>query len=403
MMEEAIRWGTWEELLLGGAVLRHGTRAWEAVASELRTRTLCPSSTFSPKDCKAKYEDLQERFYGCTAWFEELRKQRVAELKRELEKSEDSIGSLQSKLESLMAVRESESTYDCDTESTLPAGNIDVTEFPSKEGLSAGSFTEETTRIRSPNTQIPEMTSAQVEETKAEISEESEKLKERERDSVIVRGSVKKKRGKRKRKGCKEVKEGSAGESDVFSCVNVVRDKEESTGGCDRDVGFSGGSNQEEVPDLAVILESMVAEENVSVFGRRLEKQKKARYKKMIRRHVDLGTIRWRISEGSISSSRELFRDVLLLCNNALVFYPKNSPEYRSAISLRNSATKRFRQKIEVKAVGSSTRSSNRTTSSSGEKAAHLQSPVVKKGVGRPPNGKPGAPVKGRKKRARRR
>lgn len=36
------RWGTWEELLLGGAVLRHGTRDWELVASELRSRILCP-------------------------------------------------------------------------------------------------------------------------------------------------------------------------------------------------------------------------------------------------------------------------------------------------------------------------------------------------------------------------
>lgn len=35
-------WGTWEELLLGGAVLRHGTRDWNLVAAELRGRTVCP-------------------------------------------------------------------------------------------------------------------------------------------------------------------------------------------------------------------------------------------------------------------------------------------------------------------------------------------------------------------------
>lgn len=35
-------WGTWEELLLGGAVLRHGTRDWNLVAAELRARTVCP-------------------------------------------------------------------------------------------------------------------------------------------------------------------------------------------------------------------------------------------------------------------------------------------------------------------------------------------------------------------------
>ncbi|KAK4796726.1 hypothetical protein SAY86_029052 [Trapa natans] len=32
------RWGTWEELILGGAVLRHGAGDWELVASELRSR-----------------------------------------------------------------------------------------------------------------------------------------------------------------------------------------------------------------------------------------------------------------------------------------------------------------------------------------------------------------------------
>ena len=39
-------WGTWEELVLGGAVLRHGGGAWAAVADELRTRSPC---AFSPE------------------------------------------------------------------------------------------------------------------------------------------------------------------------------------------------------------------------------------------------------------------------------------------------------------------------------------------------------------------
>lgn len=39
-------WGTWEELVLGGAVLRHGSAAWATVADELRTRSPC---TFSPE------------------------------------------------------------------------------------------------------------------------------------------------------------------------------------------------------------------------------------------------------------------------------------------------------------------------------------------------------------------
>lgn len=32
------RWTTWEELLLGAAVLRHGARDWDRVSSEVRCR-----------------------------------------------------------------------------------------------------------------------------------------------------------------------------------------------------------------------------------------------------------------------------------------------------------------------------------------------------------------------------
>ena len=42
------RWGTWEELILGGAVIRHGTQDWNVVASELRTRIVSPYG-FTPE------------------------------------------------------------------------------------------------------------------------------------------------------------------------------------------------------------------------------------------------------------------------------------------------------------------------------------------------------------------
>lgn len=56
----------------------------------------------------------------------------------------------------------------------------------------------------------------------------------------------------------------------------------------------------------------------------------------MIRQHVDFQTIRSRVSNGSISSAKELYRDLLLLSNNAQVFYQKNSLEHKSALSLRD-------------------------------------------------------------------
>nr|CAD1819342.1 unnamed protein product [Ananas comosus var. bracteatus] len=189
MMEAASRWGTWEELLLGGAVLRHGAAAWDAVAAELRSRTPFPT-LFSPQECEVKFAEVQERYCGCDAWYEELRKQRVAELRRELEKSENSIGSLQSKLESLSTGRQSEGEYEygtSHTESPLPNGNAADVDSSSKElsrdRSSAGSFTEEVGKS---------------------YTNESKELAN---GNCIFR----KKRGKRQRRFYTVVKEGSVG------------------------------------------------------------------------------------------------------------------------------------------------------------------------------------------------
>lgn len=64
----------------------------------------------------------------------------------------------------------------------------------------------------------------------------------------------------------------------------------------------------------------------------------------MILRHMDFDTIRSRIASRSIMSVRELFRDMLLVANNALVFYSKNTREYKSALLLRHIVTAALRQ-----------------------------------------------------------
>ncbi|CAL5062149.1 unnamed protein product [Urochloa decumbens] len=141
-------WGTWEELVLGGAVLRHGGAAWAAVADELRTRSPC---AFSPEECEAKFAEIQSRYSACNAWFEELRKQRVAELKRELEKSENSIGSLQSVIESLSNSKHGDGSSECRTSHTESCSHSENTadtssaKEASRDRSSAASFTEEAT------------------------------------------------------------------------------------------------------------------------------------------------------------------------------------------------------------------------------------------------------------------
>ncbi|KAI5056445.1 hypothetical protein GOP47_0028263 [Adiantum capillus-veneris] len=102
-------WGTWEELLLGSAVLKHGADNWALVSEELQSRA--PASfSFTPEACRAGYHAIQLRFGadagregGSTQWYEELRRLRVAHLKRELEQYDTSIGSLESKIKRLLS------------------------------------------------------------------------------------------------------------------------------------------------------------------------------------------------------------------------------------------------------------------------------------------------------------
>ena len=59
---------------------------------------------------------------------------------------------------------------------------------------------------------------------------------------------------------------------------------------------------------------------------------------------MDFDTIRSRIASNSIKSVKELFRDMLLVANNASVFYSKNTREYKSAMLLRQIVTASLRK-----------------------------------------------------------
>ncbi|KAG9452719.1 hypothetical protein H6P81_005623 [Aristolochia fimbriata] len=336
MEEEKLRWGTWEELLLGGAVLRHGTLAWEAVALELQARSLRPNR-FTPKECEAKYEDLQERYSGCSAWFEELRKQRVAELKRDLEESEDSIGSLKTKLRRLISEREDGGSDDLDAGFNIESINDDKEK--SRARSSAGSLTEESTQFWSApdhrgdgeeaETEGRATMEAKVVDGECTRATELQTASGKSRSFEIGQACVRKRRGKRKRKArASVVKDASAGESDLLSSVAAA---------ADGDHDPPSDRNSSEKKNLEALLESVMEEENASVFRRRSETQRRAKYKRSIRRHVDFGTLRSGIRDGAIPSTMELYRDLLLLSSNAIAFYPKSSPEYQSALSLRAS------------------------------------------------------------------
>ncbi|KAL1365083.1 hypothetical protein HN51_013181 [Arachis hypogaea] len=406
--EVMVTWGTWEELLLGGAILRHGTRDWTVVAAELSARTHLSPCTFTPEACKAKYEDLQQRYSGnSTTWFEEIRKKRVEELKKALELSEDSIGCLESKLESLKAVK-NENIDDCHVgdgsagpELHAPPQKMARVESSAKEtskdGLSAGSFTHETRPNWSTECQVPAVSSEDV-ETKPEVARSTDHEKDLDVDKVeqtIDEGkgvSLKKRRGTRKRKDCgKNANEASGPESDNLVSIDASRCKESSTSNCD-DVAKSSGIGEDNtnpkkdgIQEMMETLDSILETKGASAFRRRHDSQKRGRYKNMIRQHMDFDTIRTRISNQTIKTSKELFRDFLLLANNALVFYSKCTREYKTALLLRDHVTKILREKLN--AFGSSITHANVST------ASLTTDPPVEGGTVRPSDCKIAAPA----------
>lgn len=58
---------------------------------------------------------------------------------------------------------------------------------------------------------------------------------------------------------------------------------------------------------------------------------------------MDIGTIKSRIVAHSIKSAKDLFRDLLLLANNALVFYSRRTREYKAAVTLRKLVMKEYK------------------------------------------------------------
>lgn len=365
------RWGTWEELVLGGAILRHGSQAWDDVASELQTRTLRPY-LFTPQVCKDKYDDVVKHYSSSFAWFQELRKRRVDELRRELEQSEDSISSLESKLESLKTKKEVSNDGDySSSRAESPTfhkseENRSSGKEASKNRSSAGSFTDETHTIRSPQFQSARGLSVEKAEIEPVAREKPcrlekfpsiEKLAETFRSEHGV--SIRRKRGQRRRKDLsKNVKEGSVGENNLLGATDSVtcsQGMEKFITDCGRPMArlldvndHNPCTSKQETDDFTKILDSIMEDEHAAVFRRRLDSQKRARYKKMIRQHIDLDTIRCRIGNKSITSSVELLRDLLLLANNALVFYSKSTREYKCALLLRNLVTNKISPPAET-------------------------------------------------------
>ncbi|CAN6205765.1 unnamed protein product [Urochloa humidicola] len=445
-------WGTWEELVLGGAVLRHGGAAWTAVADELRTRSPC---AFSPEECEAKFAEIQSRYSACNAWFEELRKQRVAELKRELEKSENSIGSLQSVIESLSNSKHGDGSSECRTSHTESCSRSENTadtssgKEASRDRSSAASFTEEATNSqKSQQVQRCDTDSIQAHNPSPDESYPQAQVEKVCPKDCLLWGS-RKQRGRRVRRtlikgvdisrdgeptstacieregsseGCmkdlkspkvesitmkkglknpkvesgvtnKDLKTPNAGsgvmkkslkspnvesdvmkkglktpkvESDVMKkglkapkAESDIMKKGLKTPKAESDVMKKGLKTPRAECDqlvaerikqkLTEILSNISTQGDCLMLQRQLDTQRKrVRYKKMIRRHMDFRTLHSKIKSGTISSTKELLRDILIFVNNVIAFYPKATLEHMAAVELRGLACKIVKQSASL-------------------------------------------------------
>lgn len=410
-------WGTWEELLLACAVHRYGTENWDSVAVELQKRSSTLHHLLTPKTCEQKYHDLKRRFSQnddvpepndddnnrteddsatlTIPWLDRLRKLRVAELRREVERYDLSIVSLQLKVKKLTEEHEQSSKDDekvtekPDPERTVEKcgeeekkdhdGERDNTP-PENAAAKEVSGEDSDPEYRScnesnstdPKCEDPNTGSDEIEKQPEPAAGGSEPAGVSTRPAVedsfngssdtVAKGSA---GASPFRESEKPSSERGAGDS-AGMWESVAESKEEVVKESNSDVQSSASlprkkgnepRNEDQSPaikrspvksqPLVDLLEIFRSHRFGSVFERRLDSQETPNYTSLIRQHIDLQTIRTRLEEGWYSSvgDSKFYRDLLLLFNNAVVFFGKRSSESMAAVELRQIVLKEIARK----------------------------------------------------------
>ncbi|KAJ4842419.1 hypothetical protein Tsubulata_017630, partial [Turnera subulata] len=257
-------------------------------------------------------------------WLEELRKLRVAELKRELQRYDLSIVSLQLKVKRLK--EETATTDKSDLER-----RVDENEPESLRGGGEDSDRD--------NRSVNESNSP---DPKVESPAAGPEPEPTAPGADGVRGDVK-----------LEDSCDSAAEEPVVE-VDFAHSKEEEEAGSDEQSSASlpGGEKKrepegdEQTPAIKIVLpvesqplvdllDMLRSHKLGSLFQRRLDTQENPAYVSLIRQHMDLETIRTKLEEGRyIGCQKSFFRDLLLLFTNAIVFFDKNTSESQAAVEL---------------------------------------------------------------------
>ncbi|XP_040383404.1 uncharacterized protein LOC102706783 [Oryza brachyantha] len=342
-------WGTLEELLLACAVSRHGTGSWDSVAMEVQTRSpLAARPGLTPTSCRLRFRQLHRRFSvagdgGAAAaaageeeeeedeeadgpdasaadgWMDELRRLRVAELRREVERCDLSIGTLQTKVKRL---RE-------DRERSIHGGGGGGGDGEAKQEAANG---DELLSSEEPGRSCRESNSTDL---KPPTRAGDHSVKEEEHEAAA--GA--------KQQASGESVAASKESSDLRSSASLCRRRHRrcKPGGTDED---ADGEEASAPPPLARSSSQLLAgllDTFASRFASLLERlhecQESDAYRGAIRRHVDIEMVRRRLDAAAAGEgggcryypAAELYRDLLLLCTNALVFFPRAGPEHGAA------------------------------------------------------------------------
>ncbi|KAK1307500.1 hypothetical protein QJS10_CPA10g00093 [Acorus calamus] len=376
-------WGTLEELLLASAVHRHGTRSWDSVAMEVQNRI---SLALTPQSCKRKFYELRRRFEAMdhkidggdgvigagsfdVPWIDELRKLRVAELKREVQHHDVSIVSLQIKVKRLTeererSVREGEGKADqakdsseegVDEPARLVGGGDSGRSCNDSKGTDPGSRSGEANPaegvvggaepaagdvgVDRPAGEASFNGSSDTIAKGAAASPPVEAAEPVENSDVQSSASLS---GKGRRMKKRRV-------SATSTAVDEAEEEADVRVGDGRGGGGGGEASHvrrdrtvEKSKPLVDFLQIIRSHTYGSVFERRLEIQENLEYKGLIKRHVDLETVRSKVDRGEYPSDQRpgFFRDLLLLFNNAIAFFPKGSSESVAAFELRRLVSK---------------------------------------------------------------
>ncbi|KAB2013179.1 hypothetical protein ES319_D09G139700v1 [Gossypium barbadense] len=414
-------WGTWEELLLACAVHRYGNNSWDSVAMELQKRTSTFQHLFfTPLSCQQKFQDLKRRFAengddgettnnnistSTVPWLDELRRLRVAELRREVQQYDLSIVSLQMKVQKLKEEREQSLTEngketeksDLEPEKGSEKKEENETENITRRPVNSREESErENHSVNESNSTDPKEESPGTGPDEAKVEPEPVEPDGGETGKEVQ--SVKPGGEASCNGSCDSVAKGSAENSERVdpretgdSPESVAESKGEEPNRESSDVqssaSLSGKEKKNAEPDepdngeldqslsikkvsvesqpLVALLDIFRSHKLGSLFERRLEIQKTPDYSNLIRQHLDLETIGMRVEEGWYSGCKsKFFRDLLLLLTNAIIFFGKESSEHAAAIEFRRLVSKEIRTQFRNSSVLPKEQSSSRVPES---------------------------------------